>query len=99
MSQICAHFDLRCRFRGVKKKLFNGSGQIIATSHDLTPNGGLLIKGNPLILGKPSLVKYYILARMDDFPKMIFVSLRIRGSQNPAKKQSQTPFFGGSNDS
>ena len=28
------------------------SGQIIATSHDLTPNGGL-VKGNPLISGKP----------------------------------------------
>ena len=38
------------------------SGQIIATSHDLTPNGGL-VKGNPLISGKSRLVKYYNLAR------------------------------------
>ena len=37
-------------------------GQIIATSHDLTPNGGLS-KGNPLISGKYRLVKYYYLAR------------------------------------
>ena len=36
------------------------SGQIIATSHDLTPNGGDC-KGNPLISGKPRLVKYYII--------------------------------------
>ena len=34
------------------------SGQIIATSHDLTPNGGDC-KGNPLISGKSRLVKYY----------------------------------------
>ena len=36
--------------------LMNDSGQIIATSHDLTLNGS---KGNPLISGKPRLVKYY----------------------------------------
>ena len=40
------------------------SGQIIATSHDLTPNGGLISKGNALISGKPRLVKYYHLARL-----------------------------------
>ncbi len=34
------------------------SGQIIATSHDLTPNGGFG-KGNLLISGKSRLVKYY----------------------------------------
>ena len=39
------------------------SGQIIATSHDLTSNGGLVSKGNPLISGKSRLVKYYNLAR------------------------------------
>ena len=38
------------------------SGQIIATSHLLTPNGGL-VRGNPLISGKSRLVKYYNLAR------------------------------------
>ena len=44
-----------------------GSGQIIATSHDLTPNGGLVreIPWNPLISGKSRLVKYYNLARLD----------------------------------
>ena len=39
------------------------SGQIIATSHDLTPNGGLVREMGPLISGKPRLVKYYNLAR------------------------------------
>ena len=38
------------------------SGQIIATSHDLTPNGGL-VREIPLISGKSRLVKYYNLAR------------------------------------
>ena len=37
------------------------SGQIIATSYDLTPNGGL-VREIPL-LGKSRLVKYYNLAR------------------------------------
>ena len=40
----------------------HGSGQIIATSHDLTPNGGFST-GNPLISGKPRLMKYYNLPR------------------------------------
>ncbi len=46
------------------------SGQIIATSQDLTPNGGDC-KGNPrLFQGKSRLVKYYNLARyMQDGPK------------------------------
>ena len=39
------------------------SGQIIATSNDLTPNGGLVIKGIPFISGKSRLVKYYNLPR------------------------------------
>ena len=34
------------------------SGQIIATSHDLTPKWWFS-KGNPLISGKSRLVKYY----------------------------------------
>ena len=38
------------------------SGQIIATSHDLTPNGGL-VGEIPVISGKSRLVKYYNLAR------------------------------------
>ena len=43
----------------------SSSGQIITTSHDLTPNGSKwwFSKGNPLISGKPRLVKYYNLAR------------------------------------
>ena len=40
----------------------HGSGQIIATSHDLTPNGGL-VRDHPLISGKARLVKHYNLAR------------------------------------
>ena len=39
------------------------SGQIIATSPDLTPNGGLVREMGPLISGKSRLVKYYNLAR------------------------------------
>ena len=67
-----------------KRRWFEGqcwhiffASQIIATSHDLTPNGGLVReiptaptsgvkigrKGNPLISGKSRLVKYYNLAR------------------------------------
>ena len=42
------------------------SGQIIATSPDLTPNGGLVRTGNPLISGKSRLVKYFNLARYMD---------------------------------
>ena len=38
------------------------STQIIATSHDLTPNGGL-VREIPFISGKSRLVKYYNLAR------------------------------------
>ena len=34
------------------------SGQIIATSHDLTPNGGLVREMGPLISVKSRLVKY-----------------------------------------
>ena len=40
----------------------DGSGQIIATSDDLTPNGGL-VREVHLISGKSRLVKYYNLAR------------------------------------
>ena len=44
------------------------SGQIIATSHDLTPNGGL-VRGNPLISGFSRLVNYCNLARkMSRYP-------------------------------
>ena len=39
------------------------SGQIIATSHDLTVNGGLVREMGPLISGKSRQVKYYNLAR------------------------------------
>ena len=47
----------------------NTSGQIIATSHDLTPNGSKwwFGKGNPSISGKPRLVKCYNLARIHRF--------------------------------
>ena len=39
------------------------SGQIIVTSHDLTPNCGLVREMGPLISGKSRLVKYYNLTR------------------------------------
>ena len=38
------------------------TGQIIATSHDLTPNGGL-VRELPLFQGNSRLVKYYNLAK------------------------------------
>ena len=41
----------------------DSSGQIIATSHDRFPPNGGDCKGNPLISGKPRVVKYYNLAR------------------------------------
>ena len=42
--------------------VYQQAGQIIATSHDFTPNGGL-VRDHPLISGKFRLVKYYNLAR------------------------------------
>ena len=42
------------------------SSQIIATSHDLTPNDGL-VREIPFISGKSRLVKYYNLARLIAF--------------------------------
>ena len=59
----------------ILKNQLNPSGQIIATSNDLTPNGRVV--GEPptygLISGKPRLVKYYNLAR----------SILKRGSSEP----------------
>ena len=54
------------RMDAASKAEENRSGQIIATSHDLTPNGGLVwfSKGNPVISGKSRLVKHYNLARI-----------------------------------
>ena len=48
--------------------MIHWSGQIIATSHNLTPNGGLawFSKGSPLISGRSGLVKYYSLTRLMD---------------------------------
>ena len=40
----------------------NFSGQIIGTSHNFTPNGGL-VREIPFISGKPRLVKNFNLAR------------------------------------
>ncbi len=56
------------KYYGRRRKItpkIKEAGQIIATSHDLTPNGGLVwfSKGNPLNSGKSRLVKYYNLAR------------------------------------
>ena len=48
----------------------HGSGQIIATSHDLTLNGGL-VREIPFISGESRLLKYYALARwmfMEEIP-------------------------------
>ena len=45
----------------------DGSGQSIATlTRVFTPNGGLVREMGPLSSGKPRLVKYYNLARIDD---------------------------------
>ena len=57
--------DYSSKMSSLKRTASYNSGQIIATSHDLTPNGGLVreIHGNPLISGKSRLVKYYNLAR------------------------------------
>ena len=44
-----------------------GSGQIIVTSRDRFPPNGGFSKGNALISEKSRLVKYYNLARKDDF--------------------------------
>ena len=51
-------FSLLLKFEWFHLGKTSWSGQIIATSHDLTPNGG-----SPLISGKSRLVKYYNLAR------------------------------------
>ena len=66
------------------------SGQIIAT-HDLTPNGGLVLEipWNPLISGKSRLVKYYNLARWFNGSMVIFLSSR--GTKTQLKKF--TTFF------
>ena len=42
---------------------FMESGQLIATSHEFSPQMVVKSKGNPLISGKPRLVKYNNLAR------------------------------------
>ena len=53
-----------CGMRGQEITIFSSlNWHTIATSHDLTPNGGFT-KGHPLISGKPRLVKYYNLARL-----------------------------------
>ena len=44
--------------------LVDPSGQIIATSHEFSPQMVVKSKGNPLISGKPRLVKYYNLAQI-----------------------------------
>ncbi len=52
---------------GLNEEIYT-SGQIIVTSHDLTPNGGL-VRELPLFQGnlwKSRLVKYYNLARYID---------------------------------
>ena len=54
--------SLWCLNFGVIKQIEMCSGQIIATSHDLTPNSGL-VREIPLFQGNLGLVKYYNLAR------------------------------------
>ena len=48
---------------GIKRRCGRdgGTGQIIATSHDLGPQKVAFWKGNPLISGKSRLVKYIII--------------------------------------
>ena len=45
-------------FQGIYHR-YHLSGQIIATSHDLTPKGSFLEGKSPAISGKSRLVKYY----------------------------------------
>ena len=57
-ARVSSRFDLMAREgvgfsgAGVECKLVYLSGQIIATSHDLTPNGGL-VREIPLFQGSP----------------------------------------------
>ena len=55
------------RYRVLLDSVVESSDQIIATSHDLTPNGSGLEEKSPAISGKSRLVKYYNLARILDF--------------------------------
>ena len=50
------------------------SGQIIATSHDFTPNGGLVEKSS--ISGKSGLVKYYNLTRCMVYLPMLTIKIQ-----------------------
>ena len=55
---------------------FQKSGQIIATSHDLTPNGGL-VREIPLFQENPRLVKYYSIWPEKSFRSLwFFVNIR-----------------------
>ena len=46
-----------------KFRLLMRSGQIIATSHEFSPQMVVKSKGNPLVSGRSGLVKYYNLTR------------------------------------
>ena len=64
--KVTATWELQAKMRGAtpkgEKEKAIYSGQIIATSHDLTPNGGL-VREIPLFQGNSRLVKYYNFAR------------------------------------
>ena len=70
---MCKIYDPQLPTRNTRRDYT--SGQIIATSHDLTPNGGL-VREMPLfqlISGKPRLVKYYNLASRNTLFMIIYV--------------------------
>ena len=71
------------------------SGQIIATSHDLTPKGSWgLTKGNPLILGKSRLVKYCNLVRYLFVIYTVIYLYTFQGLQFQSFLESQVYVFG-----
>ena len=68
------------------------SGQIIAITHDLTPNGCL---ANPLISGKSRLVKYRNLARFYPFEKKTPHKHKLSKSTHNLPQKQLGDFWGG----
>ena len=68
------------------------SGQIIGTSHDRFSPKWWFSMGNPLISGKPRLVKYYNLARLNP-GCLIGIPINNGSIINPITKGSTTPYI------
>ena len=60
------------------------SGQIIATSHEFSPQMVANSKGNPLISGKSGLVKYYNLARSMEIVYHLKIPFPVEDDGSPA---------------